>query len=102
MRDTSIKVGDRVEIVHHYSDDASRHDGADGTVLELDRLDDVYPYEVELGDGRVLWVAEVRKNGAEPAAPTRSDYVTQAKAALVGTQHDAADIIELAKFLAGE
>ncbi|MFF9525411.1 hypothetical protein ACF1DV_26030 [Streptomyces achromogenes] len=105
-----LTVGDQVEIT---GDTGGLYFGRCGTLLDIDTGDTEYPYLVRL-EGRTgggVWVHAVRKleqpapaPADEPEAPTnpRLTHLHQAEVALTEYEHTAADIIALARFLAGE
>jgi ribosomal protein L24 len=96
-----IKIGDRVRVVRGNREDLSFADGSTGVVDRVDAHDAELPYRVVVDGGTNLWVHSV-----EPLSPTpptdREIYVTRAQELLSGTTHNGADVIALARFLAGE
>jgi hypothetical protein len=94
-----IKVGDLVEVTDDSEGDLV---GQCGTVVRVDTVDGDLPYRVQVPSrDYAVWVHEVRKVDDTPVAD-RAALVDKAKEALRGTLHSAADIIDLARFLAGE
>jgi hypothetical protein len=95
---TDIRVGDYVEITKYREYDSSA-EGKRGKVVRIDS--DSVPYLVDTDDTGEIWAAEVRKV-SDASDNSRAALVDKAKETLRGTRHDAADIIDLARFLAGE
>ncbi|MCQ6554741.1 hypothetical protein NPS70_16270 [Streptomyces sp. C10-9-1] len=100
---TDIKPGDRVRIVSEYVTEPGRYAGQYGTVCRVDGDDLTFPYGVLLdGEEGCEWFHSVELVEPGPADLTRADLVVKAKELLAGTPHTAADIIAMARFLAGE
>ncbi|MGW2950734.1 hypothetical protein [Streptomyces eurythermus] len=102
-----IKVGDRVRIVRNgYAEEGAENVGRVGILEEYDPNDTRCMYRVSLPDRDCgWWCAEVElvdEPADEPAVASRLTYFHQAETALTDFEHTAADIIRLARFLAGE
>ncbi|AKZ59209.1 hypothetical protein SAM23877_6164 [Streptomyces ambofaciens ATCC 23877] len=101
LTDGSINVGDRVEILPSANNTTTA--GRVGVVSKVDRSgNDDMPYRVDdEAGGFIAWATRVRKISSDSATSPRADFVSQARAALDGTNPTAADIVRLAEFLAG-
>ncbi|WP_211833242.1 hypothetical protein [Streptomyces asiaticus] len=107
-----VAVGDRVAIVREWSTGTGRDDGKMGTLVQFDPDDDNFPWLVELdsADRRTVWVHEVqrkRERAEDPneapapsVAPDRVALLEEARR-LVGS-HDIGQLLNVARFLAGE
>lgn len=97
-----FSIGDRVRVT---ADPVVNNIGRAGVLVDVEGDEfDPYPYHVQFDDGDGVaddWVSRVEKLVTAPSAPSRADLVSQARAALEGTNPTAADIIRLAEFLAG-
>ncbi|MEU3986130.1 hypothetical protein AB0F77_39740 [Streptomyces sp. NPDC026672] len=96
-----LRVGDRVRIVRP---EQGEHNGKTGILEEIDTEDDLLPYRIADENGAFLtWAGAVEKVD-EPA--NADDYrallLVRASRMLEDTEHTAADLIALARFLNGE
>ncbi|MEU7243362.1 hypothetical protein [Streptomyces sparsogenes] len=109
--DTRLKVGDRVVIVREWKTGTGTDDGTAGTLVQLDAEDEHFPYCVcpDSDPGRTVWAHEVQREcvaesaeaPAPSVAPTRAALLEEARR-LVGPSAAPRDVVEYARFLAGE
>ncbi|MFJ3588631.1 hypothetical protein ACIQUY_04985 [Streptomyces sp. NPDC090231] len=111
--DSPVKVGDKVRVLVDDPDaQAGRFVGLAGTLAEMDLTDSSTPFMVRFGEGDhgdidgSWWCRRVELVTNEPIAttpaPSRAELLTQARMHMSDvTTYTAADLIELADYLAG-